>query len=295
MSVVTTVEAVPSRLRLIFEYFIGKSQPESFERVEGLMSPPALRHGADAADGDNPANLFRNTLREAYAMKMLEECDGKLRFPDPPVDKKRKDIDALFIDWVEPRLLASDASATFQQENVAPAIAWLLMQSPLRPLSFGDNYAGLIRQQLGENSDIFDLTNKERFQNLAYWARYLGYCTLIGARAVVADPSGALARWLPRVFAGEDEMTIDNLIRELAQRVPVLEEGVIRRRIEDAAIDTARRDPQRLSQSTSLALKRLAERGRIAFKDLSDAQNRILDLGDRTQRISHVVILRGEA
>lgn len=294
MSVVTTVEAVPNRLRLIFHYFCAKTQAESLERIENLMSPPALRHGSDAGDGDNPAAMFRNILREAYALKMVEESDGKLRFVGTLLDKRRQDIDTLFIDWVEPRLLSPGVNADCQQENVAPAFAWLLMQSPMRPMSFGDNYAGLIREQLNDIADVFDLTNKERFQNLAYWARYLGYCTLIGNRAVVADPTGALVRWLPRVFANENEMTIDNLMRELALKIPVLEEGSVRRHLDDLATDAPRYDPRRLSQSTSLALKRLAERGRIAFKDLSDAQNRILDLGDRTQRVSHVVLQGGK-
>jgi hypothetical protein len=295
MSVLTTVEAVPNRLRLIFHYFCGKTQPESLERIENLMSPLALRHGSDAGDGDSPAAMFRNTLREAYALKMVEESEGKLRFVGKLLDKRRQNIDTLFIDWVEPRLLAPGVSTDYQQENVADAFAWLLMQSPMRPLAFGENYAGLIRRQFGDIPDVFDLTNKERFQNLAYWARYLGYCTLIGDRAVVADPTGALARWLPVIFAKENQMTIDNFMRELALKIPVLEEGSVRRRLEDLAADSLRSDPRRLSQSTSLALKRLAERGRIGLKDLSDAQNRILDLGDQTQRVSHVVLPGGKA
>ncbi len=294
MSVVTTVEAVPSRLRLIFDYFCAKTHSETLERIENLMSPPVLRHGGD--DGDNPAVMFRNTLREAYSLKMVEENDGKLRFASELQDKKRKDIDTLFVDWIEPRLLNPSINAEFQQENVALAFAWLLMQSPLRPLQFGENHAGLIRQQFGEGADVFDLTNKERFQNLAYWARYLGYCTLIGDRSVVADPTCALARWLPRIFATEKELSIDSLLRELATKVPVLEDGAIRRRLEgDLVANSLQRDPQRLSQSTSLALTRLAERGKIAFKDLSDAKNRILDLGDKMQRVSHVVLLGREA
>lgn len=292
MSVVTTVEAVPNRLRLIFDYFGGKTQSEPLERIENLMSPPALRHGGGDGDGDNPAAMFRNTLREAYALKMVEETNGKLRFAGELVDKKRQDIDTRFIDWVELRLLDPSINADYQQENVARAFAWLLMQSPLRPLAFGENYSGLIRQQLGEGADVFDLTNKERFQNLAYWARYLGYCTQIGNRAVVPDPTGALARWLPRVLGTEKEMSIHNFMRELATKIPVLEDGSVRRRLEDdLVVDSLRRDPQRLSQSTSLALKRLADRGRIAFKDLSDAKNLILDFGDKTQRVSHIVLL----
>ena len=292
MSVVTTVEAVPNRLRLIFDYFCGKTQSEPIERIENLMSPPALRHGGNDWDIDNPALVLRNTLREAYALKMVEESDGKLRFAGEIQDKRRRDIDTLFVDWVENRLLAPSINDEYRQENVAPALAWLLMQSPLRPLPFRENHADLIRQQFGEGSNVFDLTNKERFQNLVYWARYLGYCTLIGNRSVVPDPSGALSRWMPRIFGGVKEMTVENLLRELAAKVPVLEEGAVRRRLEgDLVADPLRRDPNRLSQSTSLALKRLAVRGKIAFKDLSDAHNRILDLGDKTQRVSHVVLL----
>lgn len=293
MSVITTVQAVPNRLRLIFEYFCGKSQSEPLERIENIMSPPALRRGG--SDGDNGADMLRATLSEAYALRMVEEVEGKLCFAGSALDKKQQDIDFLFVEWIESRLLDPGVSADYRQEKVAFAIAWLLMQSPLRPLSFQDNYSSIIRQQLGENADVFDLTNKERFQNLAYWTRYLGYCTMIGNRAVVPDPTVALERWLPKIFETETEMSIDNFTREMGLKIPVLEDGAVRRRVEgDVIVDSLRRDPQRLSQSTSLALRRLSERGRIGFKDLSDANSRTLDLGDKIQRVSHIVMLEGK-
>lgn len=289
MSVITTVEAVPSRLRLIFEHFYEKNQVETTERLENLLSPPALRHGGDEGEGGGAATIFNNALREAYALGIVEESEGKVKFAAAPLAKGKKDIDEVFIDWIEPRLLEPNLSIEFRQENFAPALAWLLMQSPLQPLPFSETPVGIIHRQLGQGvEESLGLTNKERFQNLAYWARYLGYCSLINGRAVIADPTGALTRWLPRLLTKGSEVSIDNLIRDLALKVPVFDGGGVRQRIEEMSSD--RPEVRRISQSTALALKRLEERGLVVLKDLSDAQNRIMDLGDRTQRVSHILL-----
>lgn len=295
MSVITTVEATPSRLRLFFTSMIGRPLASTRDKLSALMAPAPLRRGGADGDEGGSANVFSNSLREALAIGIVEAEDPDQIRPGARMPSHLgADTDATFKAWIEPRLLNQTEATSAQQENVPSALAWLLLQDPLRPIPFAVELRNLLATQFDETSP-FDLSAKERFQNLVYWAHYLGLASLGPGRAVIADPTRAIERHLPAVFGGKSEVPIDHACRALADTLPCLDGGSARSMVESQLKSPLGPEGhQRLSRSYSLALKRLEYRKVISFRDLSDAQIRILDLGDgKMQRVSHLIAGEG--
>jgi hypothetical protein len=300
VSVITTVEAVPSRIRLFFNFFEARPKGEDARRVEQMLSPEPLRKasGGDEAvdDGTARANVYAHSLNEVLNLGLVERVEGDKLRPAALAELKGPSADERLIEWIEPRLLMPEQAALLSQQNFAPALAWLLMQSPLHPIRFAKNVSADIAQEFGTEVQSFDLTNKERFQNLAYWAKYLGYATLVQERSVVPDPTSAIKRHLPRIFARSPELRVEDFLRELAALAPVFELGSVREELEGkSSARRAEQGSQRLSASTSLALRRLADAKVLELRELSDAGVRILSVGDLQQRVSHVALTRSVA
>lgn len=285
MSVISTVEAVPSRLRLLYAYLEGRSGEER-SRLVTLAGPKPLQSGGEEAD--RHGETVTRPIAEALRLGILIEEEGRLIAT--PLDRARRKaigFDAAFIELVE-RLLLDPASPAREEQRAFPrALAWLLMQSPLRPISFSENPRTRLREQLGDGDD-YELTNFSNFQNLVYWARALGYCGILGMEKplVVVDPTVALRRHLAGFLPNKGEMRIAEVVTALATRVPVFENGTVREEVEARVIAQAERS--RFSPSTSLALKRLADANLIRLVAHADADARVLDLGDATERVTHI-------
>lgn len=286
MSIVSVAEAMPNRLFIIYATLLDRSGGETRDRLREQMSPASLRKGQD-----NSTTVFDNSLREARAIGLVTEEDGTLVVPPAARPAPRQGEVQAFHSHIL-RTLFDDALADAAgQRNVAPAIAWLLMQDPLRPMPWSENPRPIISRQLAD-SDNFDLGNASRLQTLAYWARYLGFARLVGAGQVhiVPDPHDAIALLLTEVFAKDAALRAGEFRKRLAVLCPVLEDGIIRNRVEQQAREeVVRTQPLRLSRTTSLALLRLEASGRIALEQRSDAEVGILDLGTSERRFSHVV------
>jgi hypothetical protein len=287
MSIVSVAEAVPNRLLTIYATLLSRSGGETRERLKAQMVPPTLRGGRD---GQSTA-AFDNSLLQARAIGLVAEEDGTLSVPSEARPASRQSEAEAFHTHVL-RILNDDALAEAAgQSNVAPAIAWLLMQDPLRPMPWSENPLPILTRQMA-GGDNFDLGNASRLQTLAYWARHLGFARLVGAGQVfiVPDPHDAIARLLSEVFAQDATLRASEFRKRLAALCPVLEDGVIRTRVEQQAREEiSRSTPQRLSRATSLALLRLEACGRISLEQRSDAEVSILDLGANERRFSHVI------
>jgi len=286
MSVISRMEATPSRVRMLVSVLNERGAGETEERLRALCSPETLLRNVQ-----NPTEIFRQTLGAAKDLGLIETVGDKLSVR-PGVVSRRDDLaDAVFL-AIEAVLLAPEAEQDRGQSDFARALAWFLMQSPKRPMLLSVNYKDSIGQQLTVPDEVrFDLTNRDRWNSFHYWCRYLGYGEVIAGRAMVADPSRALWRLLPRALGDEREAAILPLLGSLAKVSPVFENGRIRRELEADAKPGAQREPQRLSQSTSFALFRLEQDGRLALDARADAPAMILDLGrDAPRRVSHVAL-----
>lgn len=290
MSIISTLEATPNRLKLIFSYLDGIKSEEK-KRLLAIAGPKPLRARVEQSGG----NTVAKPVAEALQMGLLVEDGERIRVARnlSPDRRRLLGFDEAFSEHVEDLLFDTTSPGWNSQRTVAPAIAWLLIGSPRRPFEWSGNPRTLLTEQLGEG-DNYLLTNPANWQNFAYWARALGYCTFIGVGAkqfVVPDPTAALRRHLREILPDELSITIAETISRVAQRCPVLEQGWAREEVEARSV-LPPREHTRLSETTSFALRRLASAGDIKLLALPDAEVRVLNCGDAIDRVSHIAKAR---
>jgi hypothetical protein len=277
MSVLTNLPVLPNRLFILFRYLLYKGTAgEAKEKLEAFFSPPALRPTLGGEETETPnTTIFDQVLKEAKLMRLVEEEDDRIRLSQGFTNSeiKRTGEEVLFLALVERRLLQPEEAQESGQKSFAYALCWLLMQNPLEPLDYNENYVNRVTNDLGEGARSYQLTNKSRCQNLLYWARFLGFCTWIAAgpqTVVIPDPTLALARFIPTLFQEEQKMWLADCLIAWGALCPVLEMGVVRMEVEALARRDLRTEPRVLSKSTSLALRRLEHEGVIKLERLSD-------------------------
>jgi hypothetical protein len=297
MSIITTAPAVPSRMFSLYASLLGNVAGEVKDRFESWATPPSLRvRGANAGDeGESSTALFSSTLREARNMRILEEIDDKIKVTDEArgLDAK-KDPEQRFKSHLVRTLFDPLRAEEAQQDAFVVALAWFLRRNPLQPMGFGDPPQNEVNKDLVDGAVRTELTSLNRFQNFIYWARYLGFATLTGARDarwVLPDPMPAIASVLPEVFGSTSELNVDAFFSRLANIYPVFESGAVRQQIEQFAevpVDFAR--DRRVSITTSIALQRLESNRKLEIISRADAAIAILDLGTSERRVSHFAL-----
>lgn len=304
MSIVTTAQAVPSRLFAIYATLFDSENGEVKERIESWATPSSLSgRGADE-DGESSTTLFSNTLQEARRLGLVEEVDDKLRLTVEARGggKKGRDCEDHFQDYLKRTLFDPARAVETQHSGFMLALAWFLSANPLKPMNFSEGPQIALKIEIGDNANKTELTSINRYQNFLYWARYLGFATIVGgrdaddsnSRRAIPDPRRAIEAALPAIFAEDVELPIEQFLTRLAVIFPVFEKGSIRQDYDAMRLNPQADAAHRLSIATSIALQRLADRQRIALGSVADAPARILDFGLRESRVSHV-ILKGAA
>lgn len=292
MSIVTNFQAVPSRLFSIYAVVAEAENGLLREQLEAWATPPSLsKRGGNEEDGGSTA-LFSNSLNEARRLGLVEDDGDRLRVPKAAVGGGRRSADPQgdFLSRMREVLFEPQRAAEAGQTGVLYALAWLLTKSPLQPVSFNDAPQNQLREDLGEFAVKTELSSTSGYQNLLYWARYLGFAVVVGdasTRRAFPDPTRAIAAVLERVLANQGWIEIDSFLSRLAAIYPVLEGGSVREELEAMRTMPPAAD-DRLSISLSLALQRLADRGSISLNAIADAKARILDFGGGTKRASHI-------
>ena len=308
MSVIANLPVLPNRLSILLRQLSRSRDGFTRDELAELMSPPSLGRGK--------TSIFSAVLAEALRLGLvvetaIERGGNRLLLAD---DAK----DLALIDLLERRLLQDAGNESWDRGRFPEALAWFLMQDPMQPLMWDKNVRLRVVTDLGEASEALELTNKARFQNLVYWARFLGYAVKLGfsaielgddtdvddddaqaadldaARAtayVLPDPTEAIARRMPAIFRTEQQLKVEDFIKVWAPLLPVLEGGAIREQVEQQARAEIVRQPKAFSRATSLALRRLEQRRLIALRTLSDAQMYLLYYGRESVRVSHIAYL----
>ena len=301
MSIVTTAQAVPSRLFAIYSSLFESENGEGRERIEAWSTPPSLAgRGADE-DGESTTTLFSNTLQEARRLGLVEEADEKLRLSAEARGggKKGGNSEAYFQDYMKRTLFDPARAAETQHGGFMLALAWFLSANPLRPMGFSEAPQNALRIEIGDSAAKTELTSLNRYQNFLYWARYLGFATIVGgrdsgdagAKRAIPDPVRIIENALPAIFAEEDRLPIEQFLSRLAAMFPVFEKGSVRQEYDAMRLNPLPADAaQRLSIATSIALQRLNDRQKIVLGTEADAPSRILDLGMRESRVSHIAL-----
>ncbi len=289
MSIVTNFQAVPSRLLSVYAAVAETENGVLRENLESWATPPSLstRGGGDE-DGGSTA-LFTNSLSEARRLGLVEEDGDRLIVPESARGKGRNaDLQAHFLSYLRETLFDPERAASAGQAGVLIALAWFLTKSPLQPVGFSDAPQNQLRTDLGQFAERAELGSTSSFQNLLYWARFLGFATVVGdagSRRAFPDPSRAISAVLDRVLPDNSWVDIDVFLNRLAAMYPVLEGGTVREEVEASSTVPPANDG-RLSVASSLALQRLADRGSISLDVVADAKARILDFGGSTKRVS---------
>ena len=301
MSIVTTAQAVPSRLFAIYAALFDSENGEVKDRLEAWATPPSLSgRGADD-DGESATTLFSNTLLEARRIGLVEEVEDKLCLT---VDargggKRGKGSEAFFLAFMRRTLFDPTRASEAQQAGFMLALSWFLSSSPLRPMNFSEAPQNSLKAQIGDHASKTELTSLNRYQNFLYWARYLGFATIVGggseaedaaSRRVIPDPIKAIESALPAIFAEGNELPIEQFMTRLAAIFPVFETGSVRQEYEAMRLTPLADSDKRLSITTSLALQRLVDRQRLNMTTIADAPGRILDFGSREGRVSRIAL-----
>lgn len=298
MSIITTYPAVPSRLLNIYAVLYESPKGEDRELLESYFTPTSLATRGAGNDEEVGSSLFKSALQEAIRLKILEEIEGRIRIvslPPEANDKKRMGVEEAFRMTVRATLFNPELAQEAGQSAFMLATAWLLGKNPLEPLSFSEVPQDMLRRDLGDNRDRTELTNNARYQDFLYWARYLGFACFVGSEAgrrVIPDPTRAIQSALPTIFGDQMVLDIELFLSVLNQVFPVFEGGTMWFEVEEMRPPEGRTNDDKLSIATSLALRRLEERGFLKLESLADARARILQYGNETDRVTR--IRRGE-
>ena len=298
MSIITTAQAVPSRLFAIYAFLFDSVSGEVKDRIESWSTPPSLSgRGADE-DGESSTTLFSNSLQEAHRLGLIEEADGKLRLTADAREGGRKggDSESCFRGYLVRTLFDPARAIETRQAGFMLALAWFLSGNPLEPMNFSRPPQNVLKKLIGENASKTELTALNRYQNFLYWARYLGFATIVGrrdasdsnSRRAVPDPTRAIEAQLPAVFADDTELPIEQFLIRLAVIFPVFEKGSVRQVYDEMLKNPPAESTHRLSIAISIAIQRLANRQKIGLDTVSDAPARVLDFGVREARVSHI-------
>jgi hypothetical protein len=301
MSIVTTAQAVPSRLYAIYAALFDSENGEVGDRIEAWATPPSLSGRGGDDDGEPTTTLFSNALAEARRIGLVKEVDGKLHLTAEARSggKTGKESEGRFLAFMRRTLFDPTRAAETQQAGFMIALSWFLSLNPLRPLSFSEPPQNALRAQIGDHAAKTELTSLNRYQNFLYWARYLGFATIVGgandpedvtSRRVIPDPVRAIESALPAIFAETNDLPIEHFMTRLAGVFPVFETGGVRQDFEAMRLTPVDHGDKRLSIATSLALQRLVDRQHLAMASVADAPGRILDFGTRDGRVSRVAL-----
>ena len=281
----------------IYASLFDAENGEVKERIEAWATPPSLSgRGADE-DGESSTTLFSNTLQEARRLELVEEVDDKLRITADARGggKRGQDSERYFRDYLKRTLFDPGRAIETQQAGFMLALAWFLSANPLKPMVFSEGPQIALRIEIGDNFNKTELTSINRYQNFLYWARYLGFATIVGgrdddsgSRRAIPDPARAIETALPAIFADGDELPIEAFLSRLSAIFPVFEKGSIRKDYDAMRLKPLADDAHRVSIATSIALQRLADRQRITLSIVPDAPVRVFDFGVRKDRFSHV-------
>jgi len=298
MSIVTTAQAVPSRLYAIYAALFDAENGELKDRLEAWATPPSLAgRGADE-DGEPSTTLFSNTLQEARRLGLVEDADDRLRLTIEARGggKKGQASEGYFRAYLDRTLFDPARAAQTGQAGFMIALAWFLSANPLMPMGFADPPQIGLKLEIGEQASKTELTSLNRYQNFLYWARYLGFATIVGgrdeedtnSRRAIPDPSRAIAGALLVIFSDKGELPIETFLTRLTAIYPVFEKGSVRQEYDLMRLNPSVDGAHRLSITTSLALQRLEDRQMIALTSTADAPARVLDFGRRESRVSHI-------
>ena len=187
MSIVTTVEAVPSCCSRSMRP-VDSENGEAKERIEAWATPPSLSDRGADEDGGSSTKLFVNSLHEARRLGLVEEVDDKLRLTLDARGggKKGQGQRGLFPQLSMRRHYSIRHGLPKPNKPVHARLAWFLSSDPLRPMSFSEapNFASRQKSAIMPKTELNSSITR---------TSYIGHATLDLRRSLAARCRGLVA------------------------------------------------------------------------------------------------------
>jgi hypothetical protein len=250
MSLLTTVEAVPSRvLACIRAHLLFPVNPPSDEELLQIVWPTSLRSGT--------GKMGESVLRAVRISGLLDR-EVLIRFDDS-------------LNLQKLLLLETVCGESSGSLDLAKAMAFFLRQGPNPDWGTYDWFRSQVdRASLGEEVNV---RSKEVFDVMEDWLLFFGFARLDPPRGpqrrqLVPDPTRYLSLVLDDVVPiTNDPLSIKVFMESLIKKCPVLPGG----KISTIVSGTVEHLPDRhLNWSISTALMRLNEEGKIDLKYMPD-------------------------
>ena len=285
MSVVTSVTATPNRLYAVWELLDRSPRGMVQAEIAGWVTPSSLARARGDGDEEARGAILDGVLQELVNLQVCERGEGGRLALTAQARQMTAEQKYRF---VEERIVHPQHAESSRQGQVGRALAWLLTRDPRTPLPW---QGGLRSEVEGDCGLALDLTDAARSQQFVYWARHLGFAWRLrvardSSGVVVIDPTKAVRRHLPQAIDPLKQVPIEEALRSLAERLPVIDGGVLRGDIEARLSQT--RSPRNISRSSSLAFLSLEQSQEIRIDNLSDAPSMELDDGTTVRPVSHV-------
>lgn len=282
-----TSDGMPNVLLAIYRYLVAERSAPRQKIVQ--VCAPSIVCRQDRAS---------STLNTWLKLGLFTDGEGVIRLaPDAPRDESRLRT------WLRSLIFRAENNEPFWgSEGVRSAdftrgLAWCLALDPFRLHGHGfKDVDALELDSLPREVEVF--RNDTRWNGFKAWALFLGFAWQ--ARypkkyTLVVDPTPAIRDVLPTVFGASTELTQKDFLDRVRQPLPILDGGTYRLLVEEELRPGHWPQPQpdELSISLSLALRRLHVEGIIDFKDRADPIAGRVNLvgrnGRRLAGVSHVV------
>lgn len=296
MSVISSFPAMPNRIAIACEYIFslgvdGGQRDEILKNLSPLSNGDGEDDNEVASSGKTMAHSVIDEMENLELVLINENSNLILAKDFLSAKKTSYDWQSLLQPILRERLTDSSRASQFRQDDVGDALSWFLSQDPFKPIAKSRQHADFLREQLQESDPLLiTIGNDSRFQNLLYWARYLGFSEWISIGdndLAIPDPTRAINYYLPTIFQSQKSLAIGEFVSRLAKACGIFEGGPIRQELEQR-LKSAIREERHFSRSTSLGLARLENQGLILLKKESDAGSWILDLGKEQMPITSI-------
>ena len=266
MSVLSAVEAVPSRLFGVFTGLLQFKTGIDKKTFQLKINPEQTK----------TASIFR----EAVSLGLIKESDGKIKLNNSLLEEDSSNLLEQFRSFVEVMLFNTEKAEKSNQMHFIQALSWFLSLDPSEPINFSEAPMKLLDKTLGENSKSLGIQNKENYHNFIYWARFFGFAVMYGSKnekLVIPDPTIAIEKKIHAIFQGNNRISIDKFFENLAKIYPVFESGQIRQEISKKLLNMQNSNVNNISATTKFALEQLENSGNILIrKATSDATGRMM-------------------
>lgn len=282
MTLLRNPEATPNRLVGAWRYLDEKDDAELELLVKQALMPESQLPDRKS----DPRGTLQKNLDVAVDIGLFMREDNRIAVAsDIDISPASKDADKHR--FVLERLLIDDEQG---DPGFARAVAWFLTQDLLQEPWTSDSLPLAIDRSGWKEKT--GLTSDTRFTVFRVWTQYFGFASvyeLNGKSVITPDPTDFIARHLPKIVEEKErKVSLLQVIGSLSNRCPVFEGGVYRQEAE--SLLNRGRPKRHLSESTSFALLRLRDQGKIELVQESDAPNAmVLQSGDRSPRFSHLV------